>query len=143
VNLFHEVKEEIEGLGDQSGLTFVWQVEAGLSVIQRDPKKFKTVLKNLIGNAIKFTKEGSVAIDAHAHTNGVEISVTDTGIGIPLDAYSLIFDPFRQIDRSNTRLYPGSGLGLHIVKRLLELLNGTVTVENRSVRVRHSGYGSP
>lgn len=131
VNLLQEVKEEIKGLCDQSGLTFVWQVEAGLSTIQTDPGKLKVILKNLVGNAIKFTKDGSVAINAHAHTNGVEISVTDTGIGIPLDAYSLIFEPFHQIDNSDTRRYAGSGLGLHIVKRLLELLNGTVTVESQ------------
>lgn len=131
VNLFQEVKEEISGLCDQSGLSFIWQGEGKLPAIRTDPGKLKVILKNLLGNAIKFTQEGSVAIAAHTHANGVEISVTDTGIGIPLDAYPLIFEPFRQLDNSNTRLYPGIGLGLHIVKRLLDLLSGTVTVESR------------
>ncbi|MGE0680731.1 MAG: ATP-binding protein [Candidatus Binatia bacterium] len=131
VNLFQEIKEEMQGLCDQSGLSFVWKVEDGLPIIQTDPGKLKVILKNLIGNAIKFTTKGSVVINAYPHANGVEISVTDTGIGIPQDAYFLIFEPFRQVDSSDTRLYTGSGLGLHIVKRLLDLLEGTVTVDSQ------------
>ena len=130
-NLFQEVKEEMQGMCDQSEIAFVWRVKEELPVIQTDSGKLKVVLKNIIGNAIKFTKEGSVVIDAHTHANGVEISVTDTGIGIPPNAHSLIFEPFRQIDNSNTRLYTGSGLGLHIVKRLLALLQGTITLESK------------
>ena len=129
-DLMGEIRVDMQGLCDQSGLTFVWNVEE-LPVLQTDPGKLKVVIKNLVGNAIKFTNEGSVAIDAHAHANGVEISVADTGIGIPSDAYCLIFEPFRQIDNSATRLYGGSGLGLHIVKRLLGLLKGTVTVASQ------------
>ena len=131
VNLIQEIKEEMQGLFDQSGLSFVWKTEEEFPVIQTDPGKLKVILKNVIGNAIKFTKEGSVAIDACTHANGIEISVTDTGIGIPMEAYSLIFEPFRQVDSSDTRLYTGSGLGLHIVKRLLDLLQGTVAVDSR------------
>jgi PAS domain S-box-containing protein len=129
-DLIGEIRVDMQGLCDQSGLTFVWNVEE-LPVLQTDPGKLKVVIKNLVGNAIKFTNEGSVTIDTHAHANGVEIRVADTGIGIPSDAYSLIFEPFRQIDHSATRLYGGSGLGLHIVKRLLGLLKGTVTVASQ------------
>lgn len=129
-NLLQEIREEMQGLCDQSGLTFVWKVEEELTVLQTDPGKLKVVLKNLIGNAIKFTKEGSVTIEAHPSANGVAIKVIDTGIGIPPDAHSLIFEPFRQVDNSDTRSYPGSGLGLNIVKRLLELLQGAITLDS-------------
>ena len=106
----------------------MWQVEEELPPIYTDPGKLKVVVKNLIGNAVKFTKAGSITVSAHSHTGGVEISVTDTGIGISQEALALIFEPFRQVDSSGQQR--GTGLGLHIVKRLLELLGGTVTVES-------------
>ena len=108
----------------------MWRVEAQLPTIYTDPGKLKVVLKNLLSNAVKFTKEGSITVEAQAQGAGVVISVTDTGIGIPADAQAFIFEPFRQVDSSTTRPYSGSGLGLHIVRRLLELLGGTVTVES-------------
>ena len=129
-DLLGEIRAEMQGFCDQSGLTFVWNVDEELPVIHTDRKKLKLILKNLVGNAIKFTDEGSITIDAHAHNEGVELSVTDTGIGIPPEAQALIFEPFRQLDSSDTRRYNGSGLGLHIVQRLLTLLKGTVAVES-------------
>jgi len=86
------------------------------------------VVKNLIGNAVKFTKAGSITVAAHSHTGGVEISVIDTGIGISPEALALIFEPFHQVDNSGQ--WGGTGLGLYIVKRLLEMLGGTVMVES-------------
>lgn len=125
-----EIRAELQGLYDQSGLTFIWKVEDEMPVIHTDSRKLKVVIKNLVGNAVKFTEKGSVTIAAQARNGGMEISVTDTGIGIPPEAQTWIFEPFRQVDSSDTRRYSGSGLGLHIVQRLLELLGGTVTVES-------------
>jgi len=129
-DLLAEVKAETQGLCDQSGLACVWKVEEQLPVLYTDPGKLKVVLKNLIGNAVKFTKEGSITVSARAQHEGVAISVTDTGIGIPAEARLVIFEPFRQIESSATSPQRGSGLGLHIVKRLLELLGGTSAVES-------------
>jgi signal transduction histidine kinase len=125
-----EIKAEMQGLCDQSGLPWVWQVAAGLPSLHTDPGKLKVVVKNLLSNAVKFTKEGSITMAAEERREGVELRVADTGIGIPVEAQAVIFEPFRQVDGSDTRRYTGSGLGLHIVKRLLEVLGGTVTVES-------------
>jgi PAS domain S-box-containing protein len=128
--LLEEIKAETQGVQEQSDLDFVWKVEDELPPLYTDPGKLKVVLKNLIGNAVKFTKEGCITVEAQGCLGGVEIKVIDTGIGIPPEALGLIFEPFRQADSSMTRLHEGTGLGLHIVKRLLELLGGTVAVES-------------
>jgi signal transduction histidine kinase len=129
-DLIREVESETKNLREESGLNFVWKVEPELPTLQTDPGKLKVVLKNLVSNALKFTEKGSVAVDAHAKDNGVEIDVVDTGIGIPLESLPIIFDPFRQIESPLTRQYGGIGLGLYIVKRLLEILGGTIKVES-------------
>src|SRR5215510_9355554 len=99
-------------------------------MLDTDSGKLKVVLRNLLGNAVKFTKEGGITVAARSLEGGVKFSVTDTGIGIPQEALGVIFEPFRQIEHSATRQYGGTGLGLHIVKRLFEMLGGTITVES-------------
>ncbi len=128
--LLEELKAETQGVRERTSLEFVWQVEGELPPIYTDPGKVKVVVKNLIGNAVKFTTAGSITVDAHSRSGGVEINVTDTGIGIPQEALALIFEPFRQVDASSTSHLRGTGLGLYIVKRLLELLGGAVMVES-------------
>ena len=124
------LQEEMQDLQVAFPLTFVWQSAAQLPLLTTDLHKLKMILKNLIGNAIKFTEQGSLTVAAQSCSGGVEISVTDTGIGIPAEALATIFEPFRQVDGSDTRRYGGVGLGLHIVQRLVELLQGTITVES-------------
>jgi PAS domain S-box-containing protein len=128
--LLQEVETDMQDVVEQSGLDYVLHVAHDLPVLHTDPDKLKVVLKNLIGNAIKFTDQGGVTIQACHHEDGVEFSIADTGIGIPPDALSRIFEPFYQVDSSSTRPYIGTGLGLHIVQRLLDLLEGSVSVES-------------
>lgn len=128
--LLEQIKAETQGLQEQSGLVFVWQADDGLPLLHTDPGKLKTVLKNLIGNAVKFTERGSITVAAHGRSGGVEMRVTDTGRGIPQEALTLIFEPFRQLEGVQPRRYGGTGLGLHIVKRLLELLGGAIEVDS-------------
>jgi PAS domain S-box-containing protein len=128
--LLQELQTETQQIQEQTQLLFVWKVEESLPSLYTDPGKLKIVLKNLIGNAGKFTKEGSITVAARNHLGGVEVRVTDTGMGIPQEALGMIFEPFRQIENPATRQYGGTGLGLYIVKRLLELFGATITVES-------------
>ena len=128
--LLEEVKTETQGVREQSSLEFVWRVEGELPPVYTDPGNLKVVIKNLIGNAVKFTEQGSITVDAHPRAGGIEISVADTGIGIAPAVLPVIFEPFRQLESATAHGYEGTGLGLYIVKRLLELLGGTISVES-------------
>jgi diguanylate cyclase (GGDEF)-like protein len=95
-----------------------------------DENRLIQILHNLVGNALKFTKEGYVTIQANVQGDFAEISVIDTGIGIDPAHHSDIFNSFEQVDGSSTRSYGGTGLGLAITKRLVELQGGTIEVES-------------
>jgi signal transduction histidine kinase len=133
-NLIGELQREIELDRDRTHLTLMWRVAPNMPPISSDWIKLKVILKNLIGNAVKFTEHGRVVVDARSHAGGVEFSVSDTGIGIAPDALPVIFEMFRQVDGSARRRYGGVGLGLYIVHRLLGLLEGTITVESEQGR---------
>jgi signal transduction histidine kinase len=107
-----------------------WQIAPRLPTLHTDVMKLKMVLKNIITNALKFTDAGVITIGAQPRQNGVDFEVADTGIGIPQDALGAIFEPFRQVDSSSTRRHGGVGLGLYIVRQLVGLLGGMVTVES-------------
>jgi signal transduction histidine kinase len=128
--VLQQVQAETRRLQEQTPLKFVWEIEEALPVLYTDPGKLKIVLKNLLGNAVKFTPSGSITVAVWRAEEGVEFCVTDTGIGIPQEALGVIFEPFRQLEHPATRQNGGTGLGLHIVKRLLEVLGGTITVES-------------
>ncbi len=96
-----------------------------------DPLRMCQVLINLAGNAIKFTEEGQVSVDAGRSAAGVELTVSDTGIGISEQDLPSIFDRFRQVDSSSTRRVGGTGLGLAITKSLVELHGGTIEAASR------------
>lgn len=100
-----------------------------------DPNRLHQILINLISNAVKFTEHGSVIIevfkDPDSHEPGaIRFSVTDTGIGIPKEKLSVIFESFTQADVSVTRKYGGTGLGLTISRQLAEMMKGTIWVES-------------
>ncbi len=128
--LLQAIETETYGVRELSGLRFTWPVDRDLPPLSSDPGKLKVVIKNLLNNAIKFTPTGEITVGAHSCEGGVEIYVKDTGIGIPVDQQSEIFDAFRQGSTANVRGLMGVGLGLHIVKRLLDLLGGTISVES-------------
>ncbi|MBU6951257.1 cache domain-containing protein [Hahella sp. HN01] len=101
-----------------------------------DSGRLRQILTNLVGNALKFTQQGSIQIiveisDEDARNMKLKISVSDTGIGIPLEKQEKIFESFSQADGSTTRTYGGTGLGLSISKSLVELMGGELGVESR------------
>ncbi|WP_419786221.1 response regulator [Pseudodesulfovibrio sp.] len=132
-NLFRSIEELFQVHAEGSGVTLQLNREPGLpSTLFGDELRTRQVLFNLVGNALKFTEKGSVIVKAEALPGGrfVLFSVTDTGSGIPEDKMDTIFDAFTQADYSRTRLHQGAGLGLSIVKRLVELLDGSVSMES-------------
>ncbi|KAI8319292.1 hypothetical protein GQ54DRAFT_279652 [Martensiomyces pterosporus] len=120
----------------QKGLSVIFHCEPDVPEnIVGDPYRIRQVITNLVGNAVKFTNEGEISVGCRvAERSGttwkLEVSVRDSGIGIPKEKLSMIFDSFAQADGSTTRKYGGTGLGLSISKRLCELLGGDIRVES-------------
>jgi len=128
--MLQELAAETQETYQRPGLHFRWRIEGELGPIWTDPQKLKVVLRNLLGNAVKFTPRGSITVQAATRQEGVEVRVSDTGIGIPQEALGVIFEPFRQVEHSTTPQSGGAGLGLYIVKQVLGLLGGTITVDS-------------
>ena len=103
--------------------------------IRTDGGRLRQVLLNLLSNAVKFTEKGSVSLRISCAAAGrLLVEITDTGIGIPGDAVRRLFQPFTQLDNSDSRTFGGTGLGLSISKRLVELMGGEIGVESEAGR---------
>ena len=101
-----------------------------LYIIYVDLDQLEEILDNLVDNAIKYTPKGSVKLSVTDNNNRVRISVTDTGMGIPSEDVSHLFQKFYRVDSSDTREIGGTGLGLYLIKRLTEEMGGQVGVES-------------
>ena len=124
------VRASLRSLAADRGLEFVAEVEANLPVAYGDGKRITQCLLNLVGNALKFTKHGRVAIGVERAGEVLRYHVSDTGIGIPADQLDLVFGEFRQVDGTTTRDFGGTGLGLSITKKFVELHGGRIWVES-------------
>lgn len=123
--------EEFTPAAKRKEITLEQRVLNSLPRVLGDGVELRTVISHLINNAIKFNQEGGrVSIEGHATRDGVVINVGDTGIGIPQEQLSKIFDRFYQVDGSTTRAYPGVGLGLSIAKSIVEKHGGRIWVES-------------
>jgi CheY-like chemotaxis protein/HPt (histidine-containing phosphotransfer) domain-containing protein len=120
----------------EKNLELLYLVDAAMPrTVEGDVTRFRQILLNLVGNAVKFTPAGQVMVrvsrDAGPDDDFVmRVSVEDTGIGIPREALARLFQPFSQVDSSTTRRFGGTGLGLVISRRLVELMGGTIAVES-------------
>jgi PAS domain S-box-containing protein len=130
-DLVRTVLADFQIAAEEHALTLTSQVVTGLPPITGDPVHLHRVLDNLISNALKFTPaDGSITVRLGQDGANVTLEVTDTGIGIPPDKLERIFDRFYQVDGSPTRRYGGTGLGLALVKGIIEAHGGTVSVQS-------------
>jgi signal transduction histidine kinase len=125
--LWDELAAEFAALPRASGVVLRWEPQ-GLTVAHTDRRKLRIIVKNLVGNALKFTAEGEVAASVRAQGGRCLVVVRDTGIGIPAEHLHGIFDMFHQVDSSDRRAFGGVGLGLYIVRRLADQLGATIDV---------------
>jgi signal transduction histidine kinase len=128
--LLREVVDMLRPQADEKDLALELQLSDDLMDIVTDEAKCRQILINLIGNAIKFTDQGTVRVQAAVANECIAIAVSDTGIGIPSEAIDHIFDEFRQVDATASRKHQGTGLGLAIARRYADLLNGSIEVES-------------
>ncbi|MES2089022.1 MAG: ATP-binding protein [Pseudomonadota bacterium] len=114
------------------GLELICDVHANLPTqVIGDPVRLRQIVANLVSNAIKFTKDGEVVIQARLNSlSAIDLTVRDTGIGIPEDVQQKIFEPFAQADDSTTRRFGGTGLGLSITRYLSELMGGRIALHS-------------
>jgi PAS domain S-box-containing protein len=135
-DLLEKVREMVAVRAHEKGLALVCEIAPEVPRdLVGDPTRLRQVLLNLLGNAIKFTESGEVALrvtpDVNPTVSGsLRFTIADTGIGIPSEKLGAVFEPFTQADSSTTRRYGGSGLGLTISKRLVELMGGCIRVES-------------
>jgi signal transduction histidine kinase len=115
-------------------VVLTWPASPPDIVLMTDPRKLTLVLRNLVGNALKFTERGEVRVEAALDNGHVVLKVADTGIGIPLEDQEAIFEMFRQVDGSDRRRFGGSGLGLYIVQRFVRRLGGTIALASEPGR---------
>jgi signal transduction histidine kinase len=136
--LIEPLRVLMDGLCRDRPIAATVECPADLPLLHTDPLRLEQVLTNLITNAFKFTTAGTVALRVRTSQGGrqIEFEVADTGVGIPAHELPHIFDEFRQVDGSMSRPHAGLGLGLALVRRLSELLGGSVGVAS------HPGEGS-
>ncbi len=135
----HELAQDMvrlfAGRAGEKGLTLQLQIAPETPQwVLGDPVRLRQIIANFLSNAVKFTQQGTVTLllaPSAAYAQGVWIGVRDTGIGIPPDKVEILFQPFTQVDRSTTRRYGGTGLGLTIAKRLAEMMGGRIGVQSQ------------
>jgi len=115
----------------EKGIKLITKIDESLKEIYTDESRLNQVLKNLIGNSIKFVHKGEIRLTVQEKEETIKIIVSDDGIGISEDELEHIFDRFKQADGSTTRKYGGTGLGLAICKDLISLFNGSINIESK------------
>ena len=129
-NVVDAVVRALGALAEEKGLALRVEVAPGLPIGRGDEQRITQVLLNLVGNGIKFTEAGEVAVAVTQSGGTFRVAVSDTGVGISEDDRELVFEEFHQADASNTRKQGGSGLGLAIARRMVYLHGGTLWAES-------------
>ena len=131
VKLVEDITLSVVRYAETKGIEVLFDTDIEEMVTACDPDAVERVMLNLLSNALKFTKsKGRITVSLCDKGDNIEISVKDTGIGIPKDKLDIIFERFGQVDTSLSRNHEGSGIGLSLVKTLIEAHKGAITVES-------------
>ncbi|MDP4089769.1 MAG: ATP-binding protein [Bacillota bacterium] len=132
VFLTNSIVESVRTYSSQKGIKLTFEPLTQKKIIGMDDEKYERILLNLLSNAIKFTPEGRrISVNLRTVKNRIRIEVKDNGIGIPEDKVEVIFERFGQVDSSLSRQAEGSGIGLSLVKKLVDALGGSISVKSR------------
>lgn len=132
VNVVENITLSIAEYIENKGISIIFDTEVEEIVLACDPDKIERIVLNLISNAVKFTEPGgNIFVNMVNRETSIVIAVSDTGIGIPENKQKMIFERFIQVDKSLTRNREGSGIGLSLVKSLVDMHKGTITIESR------------
>ncbi|NPD84244.1 response regulator [Lentimicrobium sp. L6] len=128
--LIQMIVENIQGLSEEKGIAIALNISENFPMVETDEARLHQVLLNIVGNAVKFTNEGSIGIHVIEESGRACIAVSDTGVGIPKEILPHVFDEFRQADGTSSRQFQGTGLGLAIAQKLTGILGGEIKVES-------------
>lgn len=128
--LVESILETMSPIIKEKGLSINWQADKKLPNIVSDESLLLRIIQNLLSNAVKFTEKGEVSVQVTVSNNSIRLVVKDTGIGIPPDKLTNIFEEFRQVDGTMSRKFEGTGLGLSIAKKSSLLLGGDIEVDS-------------
>jgi signal transduction histidine kinase len=134
--LFDEIEPWVGRLIDEKPIAFSWEAAPDLPPVETDRSKLRQVVMNLLANSAKFTPAGEIRLSATraGDAGGIEIAVSDTGVGMSASDQERIFEDFRQLSGSTTRPFGGIGLGLTLARRLCDLLGASIDVESEPAR---------
>ncbi|PKN53167.1 MAG: hypothetical protein CVU55_02860 [Deltaproteobacteria bacterium HGW-Deltaproteobacteria-13] len=129
--------QTISPLARKKNIRLRSKIDDNVSEMRGDQRRVEQIILNLLSNAVKFTEEGEINLSCHADNNLITLSVEDTGMGIKPENIDIIFDAFLQLDTGLTRVKEGTGLGLNITKKLVEMMGGSIRVESEFGKGSH------
>jgi len=125
-----KVVQIILPLAEKKNLQLHCKIGDDISEMRGDQRRVEQILINILNNAAKYTNYGEINLNCHTDKDSIILSVVDTGIGIKPENLKIIFDAFRQVDSGITRVQEGTGLGLNITNKLVEMMGGSIHVES-------------
>jgi len=130
-DVVNQVVELLMPLAGQKGLSLSVKIAPDVDMLASDERRIRQVLINLVNNAVKFTEKGAVTITCLTRDSRIEVAITDSGIGIKEEDIGKLFKPFQQLDTGISRKYEGTGLGLSVCKKILDMLGGAIRVKSQ------------
>jgi signal transduction histidine kinase len=132
VSTIEDITQSVVDYGSAKGISLIFDTNVEEKLMAFDADKIERIMLNLLSNAFKFTNPGDeINVYVKDHENHVSVSVKDTGIGIPEDKLEIVFDRFKQVDKSLKRNTEGSGIGLALTKSLISMHGGTISVNSK------------